>query len=186
MASLYPSQGNFVLITKGIHPAVCCEYLDLGIVETRWGKKPKGAWVFQVQETDEDGRRKEVKCKFNLTLGSAKKPSKVQKMMGKWRGENYTQEELENGDVDPEKPVGQPCLLDIDHTTLDDGTVVHFVDNVLPPGEVRLKPEGYVPVAERDTSGWSRSGQDGGEDSSTAETEKKEEASGVRSVRPAF
>ena len=152
MPQLFPTS-SFTLITKGIHPAICCEFVDLGIVETKWGKKHKGMWVFQVAETEEDGRRKEARCKFNLTVGSTKKPSKVQKLMGKWRGQSYSEAELKNGDVDPEKPVGVACLLDIEHITVEDGTTIHFVDNVLPPGEIRLQPEGYVPVAQRSEGG---------------------------------
>ena len=153
MPQLFPTQGTFSLITQGLHPAICCEFIDLGTVDTRWGKKHKGAWVFQVDEREENGKRKEIRCSYNLAVGSVRKPSKVQKLMGKWRGQPYTQEELENGDVDPEKPIGQPCLLDIEHTEVEDGTTIHYVDMILPPGDMRLEPEDYVPVAERDPGG---------------------------------
>lgn len=149
MASILPTTTKFELVSPGFHPAVCCEFKDLGIVETRYGKKPKGMWVFQVDEEDQDGRRKEIRCKFNLTVGTVKKPSKVQELMGKWRKKPYTQEELENGDVDPERPVGVPCIIDVMHKTLDDGTEIHFVDGVHPPGDVKLTPKNYVPVDER-------------------------------------
>ena len=150
MPQLFPNETNFTLVPKGIHPAVCCEFVDLDVVETKWGKRHKAKWVFQVDSREEDGRRQEVHCKFNLTVGTAKKPSKVQKFMGKWRGQAYTEAELKNGDVDPERPVGQPCMLDIEHMTLEDGTTIYYVDNILPPGEIRLKPENYVPVAQRE------------------------------------
>ena len=175
MPAIYPTIGNFSLITKGMHPAVCCEFLDLGIVETQYGKKPKGAWVFQVDELDDDGQRKEIRCKFNMTVGSVKKPSKVQKLMGKWRGAPYDHEELENGDVDPECPVGQPCQLDIEHTTLDDGTTIHFVEQIYPPGDVCLEPEDYVRTNER-PHGNNRDGEE-----STAPV-----VSGAHSNRPPF
>lgn len=189
MPKIYPSKGTFCLVTKGIHPAVCCEFLDLGIVETKWGKKPKGAWIFQVNELDDDGKRKEVKCKFNLTVGTVKKPSKVQKLMGKWRGEAYDQDELENGDVDPERTVGQPCLLDIEHTTLDDGTTIHYIDGILPPGDVRLQPEGYVPTSERETSTPSGNGNDRNGTGPRHEDPEESEApvvSGAHANRPPF
>ena len=189
MPKIYPSKGNFSLITKGIHPAVCCEFVDLGIVETKWGKKPKGAWVFQVAELDDDGKRKEIKCKFNLSVGSVKKPSKVQKFMGKWRGEAYSQDELDNGDVDPERPVGLPCVLDVEHTTLDDGTTVHFVDGILPPTDVRLEPESYVPMSERETSAATGNGGDrngAGPRDEDGEESEAPKVSGAQDNRPPF
>lgn len=176
MAPILPTQGEFELVSKGLQPAVCCEYKDLGMVDTKYGKKPKGMWIFQVAETGENGKRKEIRCKFNLAVGTVSKPSKVQKLMGKWRGQSYSQAELENGDVDPERPVGLPCLLDIEHTTLDDGTEIHYVDSVLPPNEVRLEPKGYVPLDERSRSSETT------EESTTA----KPEMAGAQEDRPPF
>lgn len=176
MAPILPTQGEFEIITKGLQPGVCCEYKDLGMVDTKYGKKPKGMWVFQVAETAENGKRKEIRCKFNLAVGTVSKPSKVQKLMGKWRGQSYSQAELENGDIDPEKPVGLPCLLDIEHTTLDDGTEIHYVDSVLPPSEVRLEPKDYVPLDERSRSTETK------EESTT----EKPEVAGAQEDRPPF
>lgn len=181
MPALYPSKEMSTPVSKGLHPAICCEFLDLGIVDTRYGKKHKGAWVFQVDERDDEGKRKEIRCKFNLAVGTPTKPSKVQKLMGKWRGASYSQAELDNGDIDPEKPVGQPCILDVEHATLDDGTLIHYVDSILPAGEVRLEPVGYVPVAERaQTKTKGGNGRDGGGD------EPHEEISGARNDEPPF
>ena len=149
MAPILPTTSKFELVSRGLQPAVCCEFKDLGIVDTPYGKKPKGMWIFQVAEEDKDGRRKEIRCKFNLAVGTVKKPSKVQEMMGKWRTEPYTQEELDKGQVDPERPVGVPCVLDVMHKILDDGTEIHYVDGVHPPADVKLKPKDYIPIGQR-------------------------------------
>jgi hypothetical protein len=183
MAPILPTQGEFELVSKGLHPAVCCEYKDLGIVDTKYGKKPKGMWVFQVAETNDEGKRKEIRCKFNLSVGTTSKPSKVQKMMGKWRGRSYSTAELENGDVDPEKPVGLPCLIDIEHMTLDDGTEIHYVDSILPPSDVRLEPQNYVPVDKRSRAQGSSSSSS--PDRGDEETPKPEVA-GAKTDRPPF
>ena len=158
---LYPS-ASFALVSKGTHPAVCCEFVDLGKVETNWGRKHKGMWVFQVDETEENGRRKEVYCKFNLSVGALSQPTKVQRLMGQWRGRAYSLEEVKNGHVDPEKPVGHACRLEIEHATMEDGAVIHYVEHVRPPAETRLEPAGYKPLAGRIEGGPDEEGEDGG------------------------
>ena len=175
MASILPNATKFELVSRGLQPAVCCEFKDLGIVDTPYGKKPKGMWVFQVAEEDCDGRRKEIRCRFNLAVGTAKNPSKVQELMGKWRKRPYTQEELENGDVDPEKAVGVPCILDVMHKTLDDGKEIHYVDGVHPAADVKLKPTDYVPIEERSS-----------ESEASNESSTEPEVTGAQNDRPPF
>jgi hypothetical protein len=65
---------NIPPASLGMHRAVCCQVVDRGLVNTQYGTKHKGWFIFQVEEliegtdSDFDGKRKEVRIGFNNTL----------------------------------------------------------------------------------------------------------------------
>jgi hypothetical protein len=140
-----------------IHDAVCCEFKDLGEKETPWGRQHQGVLVFQVAEEieggDYAGKRKEVRLYFNMKIGTETYPSKIRKIVEKWRGKPFQVEELAEG-FDMEVLVGQPCRLDVGQKTNKEGTRTYAtVDGIQKAGRKKLKPKDYVPIDERESNG---------------------------------
>jgi hypothetical protein len=159
------SQGqSYEPASKGLHRAVCAEVYDRGIVDGKFGKKHKGWFVFQVEETVSDaesdfyGQRKEVRVSFNATLDPR---GTLRQVLESWRGSPLTPEE--EGTFDTDRLVGVSAILFIDsHSDPKkdkSGRVFANVKAVLPPigtngvqGDAfTLEPLNYVPIAERGT-----------------------------------
>ena len=151
-----------------VHDAVCCEFQDLGERETPWGKQHQGILVFQVAEEVEEGdfagNRKEVRLYFNMKLGTQTYPSKIRKVIEKWRGKPFDDKELDEG-FDMEVLVNQPCRIDVNHKTNKEGTRTYAIpDGIMKAGRKKLKPKDYTPVDERESNGNNSSDDDDDDD----------------------
>jgi hypothetical protein len=131
-----------------LHDAVCCEFKDLGVQDTPWGPKHQGMLVFQVAERNDEGSRKEVRMYFTMTLGSDDYPSRIRKFVEKWRGKALSDEELDEFDL--ELLVGKPCRLDTIVKESKKGRQYAAIESVLKASDVKLEPEDYVPVDDRE------------------------------------
>src|SRR3989304_2084867 len=95
---------NWTQAPEGLHQAVCVDVIDLGLVKTEWGEKPKVRLIFQIALFNDDeseqynpdftegDRRFEVRRDFGLSLSEK---SLLRPFLESWRGRKFTKEELE-------------------------------------------------------------------------------------------
>lgn len=144
---------------EGLHQSVCCDVVDLGLVKTEWGDKPKVCLKFQLGLFNEDGvteqlnhdtdppKRFEVRRDFGLSLSEK---SALRPFLESWRGRKFTKIELEGFDL--EKLVGVNCQLQIIHHITEQGKTYANIQAAVPLGRGMLKmhvSEGYVRVKDR-------------------------------------
>lgn len=98
MAIIKEKEQSYEPVSADIHRAVCVEFVDLGILPTKFGPKPSGKYYFQVEEKNsKSGVPKTIGFKFNMSTGSSSKPSLVRSLLKGWRGRDLTNEEAKDG-----------------------------------------------------------------------------------------
>lgn len=136
----------------GLHKAVCCDVVDLGLQDTDWGKKEKVELRWQIAETMADGKPYLVMRRFTRSLHSK---STLRAFLITWRGRDFTQEELKGFDL--EKLIGVTCQVQIIYAEGGDGHTWANVNTAIAigKGEAHLKVREYIRVSERgeDTKG---------------------------------
>lgn len=146
---------------EGLHQAVCCDVVDLGLVETEWGKKQKVRIVFQVVLLNDDGteemnhdtdppRRFELRRDFGLSLSEK---SSLRPFLESWRGRKFTKEEL--GGFDLEHLLGVNCQLQVIHHITDQGKTFGNIQAAVPLGRgmAKVHAQDYVRQIDRATAG---------------------------------
>lgn len=111
----------------GLHSAVCCDAIDLGLQDTPFGKKHKVALRWQIAEKKSDGKRFVVRKSYGASLD---KRATLRKDLESWRGKAFTEAETEKFDL--EVLLGKPCLLQLVEAPGSDGTVYVNVATVMP------------------------------------------------------
>jgi hypothetical protein len=143
MSLIVKGGGTFTPAPEGVHAAVCVDVVDLGMVESQWGKRPKCRIVWEIEETMEDGKRFIVGKQYTLSLHQK---SALFKDLKSWRGRPFTDEELAGFDL--EKVIGAPAQLVIGHEDKD-GTVYANVTAIIKATKA-LKPSGgYIRTKDR-------------------------------------
>jgi hypothetical protein len=145
--SLYPTPD------EGLHNAVCVDAVDLGTLETPWGPKEKVSLIFELETTDETGKRFVAGKRFTKSLNEK---ASLRKFLEKWRGSKYTPDELQQG-VNLENLISRNATLFIVKNETEERTFVN-IESVLPyknkNGQVLLYdllPSGeYIRVKERE------------------------------------
>ena len=104
--------GDFKPHPEGIHPAVCVDVMDLGLVETEFqGQKKmvnKVKITFETEAKTEDGKNCTVSKNFTASLHPK---AKLAEFLGKWRGRPVVPGET----IDLGKLIGACCTLVISH-----------------------------------------------------------------------
>ncbi len=143
---------------EGLHPGICVDVIDLGLVPSEWGEKPKVRLVFQLGLFQEDGitedlnpdfdppRRFEVRRDFGNSLSEK---SHLRPFLESWRGRKFTPKELEGFDL--EKLLGVNCQLQIIHAITDAGKTYANIQAAVPLGRgmVKIHAVGYVRQVDR-------------------------------------
>lgn len=145
---------------EGLHQSVCVDVVDLGLVKTEWGEKPKVRLVFQLVLLDEDGteelcpdfdppKRYEVRRDFGLSLSEK---SALRPFLEAWRGRKFTKEELAGFDL--EKLIGVNCQLQIIHNISEQGRVFANIQAAVPLGRgmAKVHAQDYVRQQDRPTA----------------------------------
>lgn len=108
------SGNNFKPAPAGTHAAVCCDVIDLGILEVTYSGKTKKQHkvniVWQIEELRDDNKPFLVRKRYTLSLHEK---SAMRKDLESWRGKSFTNPELEGFDL--EVLLGVGCLLNIIH-----------------------------------------------------------------------
>jgi len=136
--------GDFKPHPEGIHPAICVDVVDLGLVETEFqGQKRmvnKVKVVFESEQKTEDGKACTVSKNFTASLHPK---SNLSAFIGKWRGRPV----LPGESIHLEKLIGASCTLVISHQQNMSGKTYAAIDAVSKPTK-RVAPAGSYDPAE--------------------------------------
>src|SRR5881409_1581192 len=104
--------GDFKPHPEGIHPAVCVDVIDLGMVETEFqGEKRfvnKVRLFFETEQRNEEGKNSVIAKTFTASLHPK---AKLAEFLGKWRGRPVVPGES----IDLAKLIGANCTLVLSH-----------------------------------------------------------------------
>ena len=138
--------GDFKPHPEGIHPAVCVDVMDLGLVETDFqGVKKmvnKVKLTFESEAKGDDGKPCTVSKNFTASLHPK---AKLSEFLGKWRGRQVAPGET----IGLDKLIGASCTLVISHQQNLSGKTYAAIDAVSKPTK-KVTPSGtYDPAAAR-------------------------------------
>ena len=141
------SKKDFQPAPEGLQRAVCCDVVDLGVVETKFGRKRMYQIRWQSEELQEDGKPYLILQRYAPSLH---KKSNLRRDLESWRGKPFTEAETEQ--LDLETLLGKNCQINIVHNRSDDGTTYANVKAIVPAakGAPLLKVRDYERVSERD------------------------------------
>ena len=161
--------GDFKPHPEGIHPAVCVDVMDLGLLETDFqGVKKmvnKVKLTFESEALTEDGKRCTVSKNFTASLHPK---AKLSDFVGKWRGRPV----LPGETIGLDKLIGASCTLVISHQQSMMGKTYASIDAVSKPTK-KVTPSGTYDSAaarQRYTDWKAKQGQSGNRESAKAET----------------
>ena len=135
----------------GQFAAVCIDVIDMGIVDTQWGSKPKVKLRFyagQVHQMEDGPTEAWVDGYFTASLHEK---ANLRGFLEAWRGRAFTGEELRG--FDTEQLIGVPCYLNVVHNHADNGRTYANIGSVmgLPSGsQAPAIPADYQRVKDRD------------------------------------
>jgi hypothetical protein len=138
---------DFEPAPPGVHRAVCCDVVNLGLEMTKFGKKHRIRIVWQIEETREDGKPYLVMSSYGLTMH---KKGRLRPDVESWFAKKFESDEAaENFDL--EKLVGKNCQLNVIHNT-QDGTTYANVTAVIPAarGVAPLLVTDYIRKCDRE------------------------------------
>jgi hypothetical protein len=139
---------DFTPAPEGLHQAVCCDVIDLGICETNWGDKHQVEIRWQLEVTNEEnGKPFMVLKRYTLSLHEK---AALRQHLEAWRSRKFTAEELEGFDL--EKLVGVNCQIQVVHNVSDDGRRYGNVQAIVPLGRgmTKMRVRDYVRVVDRE------------------------------------
>ena len=143
---------SFTPTPAGAHASVCCDVVDLGVLEVNYAGKSKKQHkikiVWQIAEEQQDGRPFQCQKRYTLSLHEK---SALRKDLESWRGRAFTDAELEGFDV--ETVIGVGCLLNVIHENKG-GAIYANVTAImrLPKGTQPPTIRDYVRVIDREPS----------------------------------
>lgn len=148
---------SFVPAPAGLHRAICCDVVDLGMVPGKWGEKHKVRIIWQTEALMPDGKPYLVDQRYTLSLDER---SILRRDLESWGGKPLTLSQAAGFDL--ERLVGVTCaLLVVQKPGRDGNRVFANVQTVLPkmPGAA-LQVRDYVRVANRQQNNPVASGVD--------------------------
>jgi len=142
--------GDYTPAPAGVYQAVCCDVVDLGIVESEWQGQKKSAHkvrlIWQIDARMDDGRPFTVSSRYTASLHEK---ARLRADLQSWRGRAFTVEELQRFDL--EKLIGAGCLLNVMHTSRN-GKTYADVASIMPlparTPKLAVSPD-YVRVQDR-------------------------------------
>ena len=140
-----PTQKVREIPDSGYYNAVCVDAVNLGLKPGYNGEeKKKCCLVFELDETDSDGRRFILYRTYTVSLHERSSPRED---LESWRNKPFTDEELSGG-FDLEKVVGQSREIRIIHKQSGENTYVQI--ETISPAKTMVQPsEEYTRVQDR-------------------------------------
>ena len=154
---------------EGIHPAICVDVIDLGMVEVDFQGQRKMVnklkLVFESEQKTAEGRNWTVSKNFTASLHPK---AKLAEFLGKWRGRVIVPGET----IDMTKLIGACCTLVISHQQNMVGRTYASIDAISKPSK-KLAASGHYDPAEMrrriaDSISRQSTGNDGGRPLTTA------------------
>jgi hypothetical protein len=138
--------GDFKPHVEGIHPAVCVDVIDLGLVETEFqGERRlvnKVRIFFETEQKNEEGKN----CIITRTFTASLHPkARLAEFLSKWRGRPVVPGES----IDLAKLIGANCTLVVSHQQNMVGRTYASIDAVSKPTKRLVASGQYDPVAAR-------------------------------------
>lgn len=136
---------------EGLHPAVCVDVVDLGLVKSTFDGKTSERHmvrlVWQIEEEDSKGRRFTPIQQYTLSLNEK---AKLRQHLEAWRGKKFTKEELDGFDL--ERLIGVSCQLQTVQNIATNGRTYSNVQAIVPLGRgmTAVRAEGYVRHKDRE------------------------------------
>src|ERR1044072_3266254 len=131
----------------GQYLAVCCDIIDLGMIETTWKGKPKQqhkcAIVFQLDEINPATNKPyDIAERFTVSMGES---ARLRKFLGDWRGRAYTDQEARDG-APLDRLEGVNALVQIEHKEGGNGKTYANIGSIMraPKGSQTLSIIEYV------------------------------------------
>lgn len=147
------SNGSFANAPQGTHQGVCCDIVDLGLLDV---PQPNGqmkkvhkidvVWQLPIVN-DENGKRFTVRKRYTLSLSEK---ANLRKDLEAWRGKPFPKEIVETG-FDVENLLGVNALLNVQHEASREGKVYANVKAImaLPTGMQPIAAVDYVRKCDR-------------------------------------
>lgn len=151
---IYATPGaTFTPAPAGLHQGVCCDVVDLGVLEVTYPGKPakkqhKISVVWQLDAFADDGKRARVSKRYTLSLHEK---AGLRKDLESWRGRAFTPAELAPPGFDIERLIGANAQINVAHADKA-GTTYANVTGIVPLGKgmVKLGIDDYVRVKDRE------------------------------------
>lgn len=125
---LKANEGGWENPKLGMHQAVCVDDIDLGEVETKFGKKPRIRLMFLLDQKRSDGEPMVIGRTYGATLSPK---GDLRRDLKSWRGGDLSPDELK--DFDTKILVGVQAQLNITEFQKGDGTPGTQIETILPP-----------------------------------------------------
>src|SRR5690554_2628967 len=145
-------KAEFPLAPDGLLDAVLVDVVDLGELDTPRGPKHKLSLVFELEDTNDEGKHYIVVKRYTWSLNEK---YNLRKDLERWHGTKFSSEELNQG-INMELLIGLNASLFISHNETDEKTYAN-IETVLPRKRgsktllFDLKPSGdYTRVVERE------------------------------------
>ncbi len=104
------SDGDFEPAPIGMHHAVCVDVVNLGLCDTKFGKKKQLKIVWQTKDRGSKGERYQIRRTYTQSLNEK---SNLRHDLETWRGRPFSRQELSEFDV--EKLLGANCQIQVIH-----------------------------------------------------------------------
>ena len=132
--------GDFQPAPPGLHQAVCVDVVDLGMQDTKYGRKRQLKIVWQLKSKNEKGERFQVRGTYTQSLHEK---SRLRHDLETWRGKPFKDSDLREFDV--EKLIGANCQIQVIHRVSAQGRTYGNAQAIVPISHemTSLKPENY-------------------------------------------
>ena len=140
--------GDFTPAPLGLHRGVCCDVVELGYLETPWGKKRKVDIKIQIAVDMDDGKPFLVSKRYTASLFEK---ANLCIDLESWRGRKFTDAEAEAFDL--EKLITAQCQVNIIHKEgKKNNTIFANVSAIVPgvKGLPAMQVRDYIRVCQRD------------------------------------
>lgn len=137
--------GDYTPAPEGLHRAVCCQVIDLGLQDGMYGEKRKVRIGFEIAAVRDDGKRHIVADNYTVSMN---KKAALRKVLDQWFGIQAVQKKIDDeGGFDVAKLAGLPCMVNVVHSPSADGALTYAnIGSVMriQPGEQGLTPESDI------------------------------------------
>ena len=113
---------------EGIYNAVCVDVVDLGYLDSPWGKKHKVSIVFELDQEAPDGSRYIISRRFTMSLNEK---AHLRQALERWRNRKFKPQELKSG-YDLESLLDVSAIVYVSHNETDERTYAN-IETILPP-----------------------------------------------------